>query len=139
MNRNPTPPAREISRREFITTTAVAAPPCCGAEPDGPDGHPPKTLRACGRRFARRHVSRAVLKTYAEHCEMVSFCDNNAGRLKLAQDRARSAAQIEVPLYDAMEFDRMIREQKPDVVIVTTKDSTHDHYIVRAMNSAAMS
>jgi predicted dehydrogenase len=27
----------------------------------------------------------------------------------------------------------MVRETKPDVIIVTTMDSTHDHYIIRAM------
>jgi predicted dehydrogenase len=75
----------------------------------------------------------AVNKTYAEHCEMVGYCDNNAGRLKLAQERAREQTGKDVPLYDAKDFDRMVREQKPDVVIVTTKDSTHDHYIIRAM------
>ena len=40
---------------------------------------------------------------------------------------------MNVPLFDAADFDRMIRETKPDVVIVTTKDGTHDQYIIRAM------
>ena len=74
----------------------------------------------------------AVLKTYAQHCEMVGYCDNNHGRLQLAQAKAR-AAGVEVPIYEAQDFDRMIRETRPDVVIVTTKDCTHDRYIIRAM------
>jgi predicted dehydrogenase len=79
----------------------------------------------------------AVLETYARHCEMVGFCDVNLGRLKLAQSLARTAPGVEVPIYDAKDeakaFDRMIRETRPDVVIVTTKDATHSQYIIRAM------
>jgi predicted dehydrogenase len=38
-----------------------------------------------------------------------------------------------VPLFQAAEFDRMIRETRPDVVIVCTPDATHDQFIVRAL------
>lgn len=75
----------------------------------------------------------AILKTYAKHCEMAGFCDVNKGRLELARQHALKAGGGEVPVYDAKDFDRMIRETKPEVVIVTTKDSTHDFYIIRAM------
>ncbi|RPH35884.1 gfo/Idh/MocA family oxidoreductase, partial [bacterium] len=40
---------------------------------------------------------------------------------------------ITIPAYKASDFDRMIRETRPDTIIVTTVDSTHDHYIIRAM------
>jgi predicted dehydrogenase len=76
---------------------------------------------------------RAVLDTYKDDATMVGYCDNNRGRLQLAQRQDRDLAGKEIPLFDATEFDRMVREQKPDVIIVTSKDSTHDHYIVRAM------
>jgi predicted dehydrogenase len=75
----------------------------------------------------------AVLKTYAAHSEMVGFCDLNLGRLRLAQARARKMAGVEVPIYEARDFDWMVKETKPDVVIVTTKDSVHSDYIIRAM------
>jgi len=39
----------------------------------------------------------------------------------------------EVALYGAEEFDKMIEEQKPDCVIVTSIDRTHHKYIIRAM------
>jgi len=38
-----------------------------------------------------------------------------------------------VPTYHADQFEAMIREMRPDTVIVTTMDSTHHIYIVRAM------
>lgn len=75
----------------------------------------------------------AVLKTYAAHCEMVGYCDINVGRLKLAQAQAREMAGVAVPVFEAPDFDRMVKETKPEVVIVTTKDATHDRYIIRAM------
>lgn len=38
-----------------------------------------------------------------------------------------------IPTYKAHEFDRMIAETKPDIVIVTTIDRVHHRYIIRAM------
>ena len=38
-----------------------------------------------------------------------------------------------LPTYDARDFDKMIKLQRPDVVIVTTRDNVHDKYIIRAM------
>ena len=74
----------------------------------------------------------AVTETYGEHCEMVGLCDNNPGRL---QQRIAWCAQrgAQVPGYSDDEFDRLIAECQPDCVIVTSKDCTHDQYIVRAM------
>lgn len=39
----------------------------------------------------------------------------------------------EVPTYPADQFDRMIENEKPDFVIVTSIDRTHHKYIIRAM------
>ena len=131
-----------VSRREFISTTAIAgASLLVGATALAQmEGHEGGITAARRKRYALVGVGsrssmfrNAVLKTYAGHCEMVGFCDVNEGRLKLAQQRSRDAAGVEIPIFDAKDFDRMVREQKPDVVIVTTKDSTHDQYIIRAM------
>src|SRR5690606_23213490 len=37
------------------------------------------------------------------------------------------------PTYLAQDFDRMVAETKPVVVIVTSMDSTHHLYVIRAM------
>jgi predicted dehydrogenase len=134
MNHDAPLPPRDFSRREFIATSTVAtaallAPPALLAQ--STDRRNRYVLVGTGSRASM--YQDAVNKTYAAHCEMVGYCDNNAGRLKLAQERAREHTGKDIPLYDAKDFDRMIREQKPDVVIVTTKDSTHDKYIIRAM------
>ena len=74
----------------------------------------------------------ALLDRYAEHGELVGFCDTNEGRLAL---RVQGAAEhgVEVPAYAAADFERMVREQRPDCIIVTTQDSSHHEYICRAM------
>jgi predicted dehydrogenase len=137
LSTDPNPP---VSRREFIATTAIAGTALLAAPALLAQSAPPAAPAGRRKRYALVGVGgrsgmyrEAVLKTYAEHCEMVGYCDLNEGRLKLAQRKAREMAGVEVPLFAAKDFDRMIRETKPDVVIVTTKDGTHDQYIIRAM------
>ena len=126
--------ARDFSRREFIATTTVASAALLAAPTLlAQSSSARKRYALVGTGSRARMYQDAVNKTYAAHCEMVGYCDNNAGRLKLAQERAREQTGKDIPLYDAKDFDRMVREQKPDVVIVTTKDATHDQYIIRAM------
>src|SRR3712207_3483831 len=71
---------------------------------------------------------RSVARAYADLVEFVGVCDSNQGRAELG-----SKALGNAPVYLARDFDRMIAETKPDKVIVTTKDSTHHEYIVRAL------
>ncbi len=76
----------------------------------------------------------ALVKTMKAAGELVGLCDRNPGRLELYQRCITEQWQGRpVPLYPDTRFDAMIREQKPDTVIVTTQDSFHDTYIVRAM------
>jgi predicted dehydrogenase len=136
-----TNPEGGVTGREFLTTAAGAGLllGAAAAAPSAP-GQRESAGSSRRRRYAlvgvggRSGIYReAVLEPYAAHCEMVGCCDGNAGRLKLAQDRDRQAWGVTVPLYAARDFDRMARETRPDTVIVTTKDSAHSDYIVRAM------
>jgi predicted dehydrogenase len=78
--------------------------------------------------------TKAIVSTFKDRCELVGLCDNNPGRLELRNRRiADELGGAPVPVYPDTRFDAMIREQKPDVAIVTTKDCFHDKYIVRAM------
>jgi predicted dehydrogenase len=143
MNAHSLKPDRSLTRREFIATTAIAGtallttPPLL-AQSSPSTARPQSSTRK--KRYAlvgvghrSRMYREAVLKTYAGHCEMVAFCDTNIGRLNLAKTKAREMADVDVPIYEAKDFDRMVREAKPDTVIVTTKDATHNQYIIRAM------
>ncbi len=79
--------------------------------------------------------TRAIVQTHRADCELVGLCDRNPGRLDLYNRRIAADLQGQpVPVYPAARFDAMIREQTPDVVVVTTTDCFHDEYIVRAMD-----
>jgi predicted dehydrogenase len=83
---------------------------------------------------SRRHMYQdAIEGDYAEFAELVGICDTNPGRLELARQRSKRNKATPPPAFEASEFDRMLSETKPDHVIVTTVDATHDDYIVRAM------
>lgn len=73
--------------------------------------------------------------THAAWAELVAVCDVNPGRIEHARRRsARNGAPVPVG-YAAAEFDRMLQERRPDVVIVTTTDATHHDYVIRAMEA----
>ncbi len=74
----------------------------------------------------------ALLQEFTETSELVALCDTNQGRLQLRAKLAHERG-VEVKTYLADDFERMISETRPDVVIVTTKDCAHDEYICRAM------
>jgi predicted dehydrogenase len=75
----------------------------------------------------------AIEKVYAQHAELVAICDLNPGRLGGAAKRSTANGATPPATYAHTAFDRMVAEKKPEVVIVTTVDATHDDYIVRAM------
>jgi predicted dehydrogenase len=75
----------------------------------------------------------AILGVYSARAELTGLCDNNLGRARLSASRAAELTGVIPPVYADMDFDRMIAETRPDTVIVTSRDCTHDHYICRAM------
>lgn len=76
----------------------------------------------------------AIVSTFAAECELAGLCDLSRTRMEwhLGRIQARHGAS-EVPVYRPEDFDRMIAETRPDVVIVCTMDSTHHLYIIRAL------
>lgn len=76
----------------------------------------------------------AITTTYRDAAELVALCDQSQTRMDWYNAQLASERNLApVPTYYAHQFDTMIAETKPDVVIVTTMDSTHHIYIVRAM------
>ncbi|KAK1718055.1 uncharacterized protein BDZ83DRAFT_755552, partial [Colletotrichum acutatum] len=75
----------------------------------------------------------AIAKDYSSTSVIVGLCDTNQTRMNYANSRLKDLGHGEVPTYIAANFDQMIKETKPDEVIVTTMDRTHNIYIVRAM------
>jgi predicted dehydrogenase len=72
------------------------------------------------------------IKLYAEefkdHVKLVGVFDINSIRANIV---SRECGNI--PVYD--DFDRMLRETKPDAVIITTVDRYHSEYIIKALEA----
>jgi predicted dehydrogenase len=76
----------------------------------------------------------ALAATQRETAALVGLCDISRVRMNWHNERlARLHGHSAVPTYLAADFDAMIRETRPDVVIVTTVDAAHDRYVIRAM------
>ncbi len=126
-----------LSRRDFGKKSASAL---LAAGALGPQGRATAATPPRAHRYAivgvghRSHLYQtAIQKTYAPAVELVGACDTNAGRLNVAADFARKAGREPPRTYLARDFDKMIAETKPEVVIVTTIDGFHDEYICRAL------
>ncbi|MCZ8514165.1 Gfo/Idh/MocA family oxidoreductase [Paenibacillus filicis] len=76
---------------------------------------------------------KAIVRDFSETSEIAAFCDVNQTRMDYANKQIAEFGAGPVPTYKAHEFDRMIEEIKPDIVIVTSVDRTHHKYIIRAM------
>jgi predicted dehydrogenase len=74
----------------------------------------------------------AMVDRFADTAELVALCDKNEGRLRL-QAKLIQERGVNVKTYRETAFEQMIAETRPDIVIVTTPDATHDDYICRAM------
>lgn len=76
----------------------------------------------------------AILDRYKKNCRLVGFCDINQGRMDLRNRQIADKVKKPVPTYMGGEFDRMVAETKPDVIVVTSgPDVTHAKHICRAM------
>ncbi|WP_413710622.1 Gfo/Idh/MocA family protein [Rhizobium sp. Rhizsp82] len=70
-----------------------------------------------------------LLAGWREHVDLVAIVEKNA----LRGERARTMIGSNAPIYDDIEA--MLKEVKPDLVIVCTPDHTHDAIVVRALEA----
>lgn len=75
----------------------------------------------------------ALATTYKDIAELVGFCDQSFVRMNYSNNALKKIGYHEVPEYSSQDFERMIDETHPDIIIVTSIDRTHDEYIIRAM------
>ncbi|MBR6747746.1 MAG: Gfo/Idh/MocA family oxidoreductase, partial [Clostridia bacterium] len=68
-----------------------------------------------------------MLKDFQDNCEIVGIYDINPGRAQQFVKHVEGS----FPVYD--DFETMIREAKPDRVIVTTVDAFHSDYIIKSL------
>ncbi|MBO0993352.1 Gfo/Idh/MocA family protein [Bacillus sp. SD088] len=76
----------------------------------------------------------ALARDYRDTCELLAFCDINQIRMDYANRLLEEKYDHpKIKTYRSSEFARMIENEKPDYVIVTTVDRTHHTYIIRAL------
>lgn len=72
---------------------------------------------------------RRLVEQYSDILEFIGLSDINPGRLNYAAEYIG----VDCPLFT--DFDEMITNTKPDLVIVTTKDSTHHEFIIKGLDA----
>lgn len=122
---------KNVSRRDFLATSSAAVAGIT-VSPNIVLGAKKEKMKVALVGTGIRGTTmwgRAVAEQYNEEVEFVGLCDTNPGRLAYGKD------YIGVDCNTYADFDQMIREGKPDTVIVTTVDSTHHDFIIKAMEA----
>jgi len=125
-----------MDRRKFISTSAVAA---AGAILSSVPGVA-KAMSTTGNKGPKKRIaligtgSRGtsmwgidVIKDYSDYVEYVGLCDINSGRVEAAKKYMGATCKT------FTDFETMMKEVKPDILIVTVMDYLHDKYIIRGM------
>ncbi|MDR2148544.1 MAG: Gfo/Idh/MocA family oxidoreductase [Tannerella sp.] len=72
-----------------------------------------------------------LVKRYSDRLVFVGLCDVNPGRV----ETSKKMIGADCPTFT--DFDRMMKETKPDLLIVCTVDATHNEFIVKGMEYGA--
>ncbi|TGE27196.1 Gfo/Idh/MocA family protein [Hymenobacter metallicola] len=73
----------------------------------------------------------SVLKEFGDQIEFVGLCDINPGRVATG----KKMLGVKCPTFT--DFDQMMKQTKPELLIVTTVDSTHNEFIIKGMEYGA--
>lgn len=131
-----------MDRRKFLRTTGavaggIMAQSTFGAmAEENTSYNKSKKIRyamvGCGHRGCGMWGKQLVDTGYKEYIDFVGLCDINPGRIEYA----RKVMNIpDCPGFS--DFDEMMKKSKPEIVMVTTTDSTHDQFIIKALEGGA--
>lgn len=120
-----------MERRKFIQNSSLAAASLLLQNPLNASGFPGTSKKrlaivGTGHRGSGFWGQNVQLQ-FKDEIEFVGLCDINPGRVAFAKIRIGATC----PTFT--DFEKMMRETKPDVVIVTTVDAFHNEFIIKAM------
>lgn len=79
----------------------------------------------------------ALLGSHRDAGELVAWCDPNPARMayyeNLRREALGDAAAEPLPAFSPLQFEELVHRTRPDVVLVTTVDRWHAHYIAKAL------
>lgn len=129
-----------MSRRHFLASTGALA----GAALINPSEIKAESMSVSGTNTKKMRVAlagtgsrgcgmwgRDLMQRYPDRIEFVGLCDLNPGRL----DFGKKYIGVNCPTYT--DFEKMMLETKPELLIVTTIDATHHEQIIRGMELGA--
>ncbi|MFC2116052.1 Gfo/Idh/MocA family oxidoreductase [Bacteroidota bacterium] len=124
-----------LSRRKFLTTVGTMA---AGAAISGPlkaailaEGQKLKVVLIGTGVRGSGFWGKRLVDRYSEILEFVGLVDHNPGRLNYAAGFI--GVGKDCGLYGT--FEEMIKEQSPDLIMVTTPDAIHHTYIIKALDA----
>lgn len=120
-----------IDRRNFVKTAGVAAASLALA-----GSIPASVTPLARRRYAMVGTGhrgtgmwgKDIATKYSNEIEFVGLCDINGKRA----EAGRKLIGVECPTFT--NFDDMVAKAKPDLLMVTTVDSTHHEFIIKALS-----
>ena len=124
-----------IDRRTVLKTAGAAGLALATGATGAFAATPRKRYAVVGVGSRARMFTNAMTGKFRDTSDVVGICDRNAGRLARAVKLITETGASQPRGYAASDFDRMIRETRPQFVIVTTTDASHDDYIVRALDA----
>jgi predicted dehydrogenase len=117
----------KLTRRDFIAASAASA--VLGSRGTFA-GAPKRRVALVGTGIRGTGFWGKFLNdNYSDVIEYVGLCDINPGRLQYA----REYMAVDCALFT--DFDTMLREARPELVIVTTVDAMHDEFIVKGLDA----
>ncbi|MBI9070245.1 MAG: Gfo/Idh/MocA family oxidoreductase [Melioribacteraceae bacterium] len=119
----------DISRRKFLASVSMLAASTILPVKSFGFGKEGK-LRVALVGTGVRGISfwgRRLVQQYSDIIEFVGLSDINSGRLEFG----KKYIDTDCPTF--ADFDEMMRETRPDLLIVTTKDSTHHQFIIKGL------
>jgi predicted dehydrogenase len=124
---------KSVSRRDFVKTASAATV----ASVIMPDAGLARVTPAPKRRYAivgtgDRAIGmwgKPLITQYPDLIEFVGLCDINPKRAQVA----RKMLGVDCPTFT--NFEQMLQQSKPDLLMVTTVDGFHSNYITRGLDS----
>ena len=122
----------EFSRRGFLTSVSMlAAGTMVSSQLKGVmvDGRKMKVVLVGTGVRGISFWGKRLVDEYSDILEFVGLCDINPGRVEFAKK------YMGVGCDTFIDFDEMLKKTRPDLVIVTTMDSTHDQFIIKTLDA----
>lgn len=121
-----------MNRRAFLSSSAAALAAAStrtlsASQPGAPPARRRYALVGTGGRGSSMW-GKGVHDKWGDTVEFVGLCDPNPKRAEVV----RGIIGVDCPVFT--DFDRLVKEARPDLVAITTVDAYHAEYIVRALD-----